>query len=224
MPYIPRRPAALAHISDEAAAKALSRHFGAMVPAARELGISAPELRRLTWANPAILDASHERMSLFVFCRKDEIMRGLYSSRGSERRRAIAQMAANPGLFGDVDQSAFALLAPAPRGRRRAQIADDSDDRRARDMVDREVATEQAAERERELILERDRDAAADRERLEVMFERRSAPSNRVMGKPGRATPASAGRVTERSPARDSGAWAENAKYAHVRGGLTRRR
>jgi hypothetical protein len=67
MPFIPKRPAALAHLSDEAAARALSKHFGDVVEAAKELGMDRKDLRRLTWHNPKILDAAHERMS-FITC------------------------------------------------------------------------------------------------------------------------------------------------------------
>ena len=211
MPMFSRRPASLAHISDEAAAKALSRHFGDMVPAAKDLGISAPELRRLTWANPAILDAAHERMSLFVFCRKDEIMRGLHSRRASDRRRAVDGMAANPGLFGDLTNNpAFALLAPASSVRGSKHVAAAEKARVARECLSREVAAEAAAERDREAELERDREAAAEREGAAVMVDRR----------------ATTGRVIERSPARDSGfdLRPENVKYASVCGGLTRGR
>ena len=62
MAMFSRRPASLAHLSDEAAARALSKHFGNIVEAAKELGVDRKDLRRLTWSNPAILDAAHERM------------------------------------------------------------------------------------------------------------------------------------------------------------------
>ena len=69
MPFIPKRPPSLAHLSDEAAARALSKHFGDVVEAAKELGVDRKDLRRLTWHNPRILDAAHERMSLlFTIC------------------------------------------------------------------------------------------------------------------------------------------------------------
>ena len=205
MSMFSRRPAALAHISDEAAAKALSRHFGDFVQAACELNISRTDLRRLTWANPSILDAAHERMQLFIFVRKDEIISGLHSRRASERRRAVDRIAANPGLFGDVaGSSAFALLAPAGRGRRSVRSEHDP-----RDLVEQETAAEQALSGARACSSKRERDAAASAAR-----DREAAVDRR----------ASAGRVTERSSAADSGVWRENAKYAGVRGGLTRGR
>jgi hypothetical protein len=66
MPFIPKRPLSLEHLSDDAAARALSRHFGDIVEAAKDLGVNRKDLRRLTWHNPGILHAAHERMSLFV--------------------------------------------------------------------------------------------------------------------------------------------------------------
>ena len=67
----------------------MSKHFGNIVEAAKELGVDRKDLRRLTWSNPAILDAAHERMSLFIFVQRDEIMRGLNSRVASVRRRAV---------------------------------------------------------------------------------------------------------------------------------------
>ena len=202
MAMFSRRPASLAHLSDEAAARALSKHFGDVVEAAKELGVDRTDLRRLTWSNPAILDAAHERMSLFIFVQKDEIISGLYSRRASERRRAVDRMAANPALFGDVvGSSAFALLVPAGRGRRpnhSATAIDRGDEvRLTRERLEQEASAELEGER----ALERELEFAADRERVEVR-------------------PA-AGRVVESAAAPD--AWSSNAKYAHVRG-LTRRR
>ena len=100
MAMFSRRPASLAHLSDEAAARALSKHFGNIVEAAKELGVDRKDLRRLTWSNPAILDAAHERMSLFIFVQRDEIISGLDSKVASVRRRAVDRMVANPALFG----------------------------------------------------------------------------------------------------------------------------
>ena len=70
MPYVPKRPPALAHLSDEAASIVLARHFGDFVAAARDLGVDRKDLRRLTWHNPRILKAAHERMELFHAARE----------------------------------------------------------------------------------------------------------------------------------------------------------
>jgi Bacterial regulatory protein, Fis family len=59
MPFVPLRPPALAHLSDEAASIVLAKHFGDVVKAAKELGVDRRALRRLTWHNPRILTAPH---------------------------------------------------------------------------------------------------------------------------------------------------------------------
>jgi hypothetical protein len=166
MSMFSRRPPSLAHLSDEAAARALSKHFGDIVAAARELGVDRKDLRRLTWSNPAILAAAHERIGLFILIRRDEIISGLTSRRASDRRRAIDRMAANPGLFGDLFVSG---LSPASRTRGPPRLVGCGGE----DTLEREAAAELTREREREAVAERELEAAADRERVEVMVERR---------------------------------------------------
>ncbi len=152
MAMFSRRPASLAHVSDEQAARALSRRFGAIVEAARDLGVDRRHLRRLTWSNPAILDAAHERMSFFAFARRNEVMAGLMSSLSRVRRRAVDRMFANPWLFGDLDHP----LAPAPR--RRRDPSEEARGRLARERLERQAADELA--RERAMEIEREREAA----------------------------------------------------------------
>jgi hypothetical protein len=65
LPFVPVRPPALEHLSDEAVSIVLARHFGDFVKASRDLGVDRKDLRRLTWHNPRILNAAHERMELF---------------------------------------------------------------------------------------------------------------------------------------------------------------
>ena len=135
------------------------------------------DLSKLTWRNPDILSPAHERMSLFIFLKRDEIISGLNSRIAAERRRAIDRMGANPALFGDLGHSAaFALLTPARRRRRSnhsvAAVYNADEVRLAR-----EVAAEQAIEREREAAIERERERvladAVAQEPAEVMVERR---------------------------------------------------
>ena len=172
-----RRPASLAHFSDEAAARALSKHFGNIVEAAKELGVDRKDLRRLTWSNPAILDAAHERMSLFIFVQRDEIISGLNSRVASVRRRAVDRMVAQPDAVRSSRLPRLSLLAPAcaSRGPHRSGRGW----REGLAALEREAAAEQAIEREREAAAEREREAErAGRERVEVMVERRpSAPT-----------------------------------------------
>jgi hypothetical protein len=175
MAMFSRRPALLAHLSDEAAARALSKHFGDVVRAARELGVDRKDLRQLTWSNPAILDAAHERMSLFIFVELDEIRRGLNSRVASVRRCAIDRMTAHPMMFGHPFASGLSLFAPAARARRPHRLVEGG----GKVALEREAAAEQAIERDREAAAEREREAAAELERelelerVEVMVERR---------------------------------------------------
>jgi hypothetical protein len=86
VPWVPLRPPALAHLSDEAASIVLAKHFGDVVKAARELGVDRTDLRKLTWHNPRILKAAHERMDLFRIGVRSKILEAVYS-RSAKRRR-----------------------------------------------------------------------------------------------------------------------------------------
>ena len=155
MAMFSERPASLAHVSDEQAARALSKRFGAIVEAAGDLGVARRDLRKLVWSNPAILVAAHERMSLFASVRLDEVMSGLRSSVASVRRRAVDRMFANPWLFGDLDHP----LAPARRPRRGPSAAARA--RLARERLEREAAAELSHERAIEIEREREREQEA---------------------------------------------------------------
>ena len=61
MTVTPKRPPALKHLSSQAASIALAKHFGDIAKAAKELNINRTDLRKLTWHNPRILNAAHER-------------------------------------------------------------------------------------------------------------------------------------------------------------------
>jgi hypothetical protein len=68
--------------------RVLTRHRGDLTTAARELGVSAPDLRRLTWAKPHLLDDAHEEMELVVLRAQGELIQALFS--GDERRQMWA--------------------------------------------------------------------------------------------------------------------------------------
>ena len=86
MPHVPKRPPNLGHLSDEAASIVLARHWGDVVRAAKELGVDRKNLRRLTWHNPRILAAAHERLELFLIGVRSKILEAVYS-RSAKRRR-----------------------------------------------------------------------------------------------------------------------------------------
>jgi hypothetical protein len=171
----PERPSSLADLTDEQAARALSRRFGDVAAAAKDLNVDRTDLRRLTWSNPAILDAAHERMELFVDHMWGEAVDGLDSRSARVRMRAADRIFAHPRAIDHPFAGGLSLFAPAPRvrGPRRSDEAE-----KARAAHDRELA----AEREREAAAERERaferERVLEEERAELMVERRpSAPA-----------------------------------------------
>jgi hypothetical protein len=168
MAMFSKRPPSLAHLSDEAVARALSRRYGDIVAAAKDLGVDRKDLRRLTWSNPAILAAAHERIDLFVITMRSELVSQAMHGSSRVRQCAIDQMYKVAAIPDHPIGKAFAglslgLLARAPR---------------ARSVEAERVEVEKAAEAEAELeaAVELEREAAAelDRERAaEVEADRR---------------------------------------------------
>ena len=173
----PARPSSLAHLSDEAAARALSRHFGDVAAAAKDLGVTRTDLRRLTWSNPKILDAAQLRQAMFLDRIWDEAVRGLDSRLASVRERAVDRLCAHPRMLGSPFASSLSLFARAPRPRAPESLR--CARARGRLRLEQEAAVEReqqaaaAAAHEREREAERER--ALERERVEVLAERRQA-------------------------------------------------
>jgi hypothetical protein len=59
--------------------RALERSFGQIPPAARELGVPIPDLRRLTWAQPKLLEEALEELELVVARAMGVVIEALYS-------------------------------------------------------------------------------------------------------------------------------------------------
>ena len=123
----------------------LAKHFGDVVKAAKELGVDRKDLRRLTWHNPRILKAAHERMELFRIGVKSKILEAVYS-RSAKRRRWGYDALFDSYEFRD---NLFAS-ASAPAQRERVPAVVD-----AQLVLEREAAAE--LDREREAELEGDR-------------------------------------------------------------------
>jgi hypothetical protein len=63
--HLPRAPAGCADLDLGLVGRTLAKHYGDIPAAARELGVSIPDLRRLTWAKPKLLEeAELERMGV----------------------------------------------------------------------------------------------------------------------------------------------------------------
>jgi hypothetical protein len=54
--HLPRAPAGCADLDLGLVGRTLGKHYGDIPAAARELGVSIPDLRRLTWAKPKLLE------------------------------------------------------------------------------------------------------------------------------------------------------------------------
>jgi hypothetical protein len=68
--------------------RVLTRHRAYFPTAARELGVSPADLKRMTWAKPHLLDDAHEEMELVVDRAQGALIDALFS--GDERREIWA--------------------------------------------------------------------------------------------------------------------------------------
>jgi hypothetical protein len=162
LPFVPKRPPALAHLSSTDASLALARHFGDFAKAARELGVDRKDLQQLSRHNPRILRAAHERMDLFRIGVKSKIIEAVLSKSAKKQRWGVDALCESYE-FRDQLVASNLLLAPAPR-ERSAPVAP---------VVDAQLVLEQeaAAELERERAAETDREHRREQEGVEVVAE-----------------------------------------------------
>ena len=139
MPFIPKAPAALAHLDDETVSRALSRRFGDIIQTAKDLEVPPPALRQRTRHNPRLLAWAHERIELFLFAVQDEVIRALDSPRASRRQWAADKLLADAVARNHPLASVIAVLTPAarPRGPNPSSAAED-----ARLALEQEAAAE----------------------------------------------------------------------------------
>ena len=161
MPFVPARPLSLNHLSDEAASLALDKHLGDFAKAAKELNINRSDLRKLTWHNPRILDAAHERMWLFRSGVRSKITAAIYGGSAKRRRWGFDAMFDSYEFRDQWSNPALLMLAPASRRRAKAPKVDN-----AQLVLEREAAAEldreRVAEFERELAFEMNGDHRPD--------------------------------------------------------------
>jgi hypothetical protein len=110
MPMRVKVPDSCADLCLAKVVRALERSFGQIPPAARELGVPAPDLRRLTWAQPKLLEEALEELELAVIMAQSVVIEALYSD---DPRR---QMWASDKIMSSY-LARNELLAPARRGR-----------------------------------------------------------------------------------------------------------
>jgi hypothetical protein len=76
---LPKVPAACADLDLAEVSRVLAKHYGDIPASARELNIPAPDLRRLTWAKPKLLEeADLERMGVIARA-VGEVIQAVYS-------------------------------------------------------------------------------------------------------------------------------------------------
>jgi hypothetical protein len=104
-----RIPESCANLSHAKVIKALHKHVGAIYPAARELGVPGPDLRRLTWAKPDLLEKAMEEHEFALACAISVVIEALFSD---DPRR---QMWASDKILSS-SLGARSPFAPARRG------------------------------------------------------------------------------------------------------------
>ena len=113
----PKPPAACADLDPAQVSRVLSKHLGDIPAAARELAISTPDLRRLTWARPDLLEAA-EIECMGIVSRAMSVLFEALDSDEPRRREWAAEKILSSYLARDHP------FAPARRGRARAQTSE----------------------------------------------------------------------------------------------------
>jgi hypothetical protein len=111
MPFVPKVPESCRNLDLARVSRALEKHYGDIYASARVLKVSAPDLRRLIWSKPKLLDAAHELMECVVLRAQSELISALFDPDSSERRR---EWAAGWILSSRLGQDS--PFAPARRG------------------------------------------------------------------------------------------------------------
>jgi hypothetical protein len=103
-------PAACAHLDLALVGRTLAKHYGDIPASARELRVSIPDLRRLTWARPKLLEEAEDRCGEVVARVWDVLIEALDSPDPRRREWASDKIMSSYIASGHP-------LAPARRGR-----------------------------------------------------------------------------------------------------------
>src|SRR6516225_859242 len=79
MPHRLKIPDSCADLCLAKVERVLHKHFGDIYAAARELGVPGPDLRRMMWAKPWLLENALEDYELAVIRAQDEVIRAVWS-------------------------------------------------------------------------------------------------------------------------------------------------
>jgi hypothetical protein len=107
---MPKVPAACADLDLAQVSRTLAKHYGDIPAAARELKVSEPDLRRLTWARPGVLEEARDRCEEVVARAWGALIEALYSD-DPRRQMWASDKIMSSWLARDHP------LAPARRGR-----------------------------------------------------------------------------------------------------------
>ena len=158
MPFIPKFPPGCAHLDLKEVERVLIRHRANISEAAKELGVSRTDLRRLTWHKPKLLEEALLWCGVYVSRCDGLLIRALDSKSRRKREWAVDKLMSSGMGYGY-------LLSPAPR--------------EAPAVVDAQLGLEQeaVAELEREQAVELAGDCRRESETVVTEVERpRKAP------------------------------------------------
>jgi hypothetical protein len=92
MPFIPKAPASCDHLDLALVERTLTKHYGDITAAARELGVSGPDLRRLTWAKPELLEEALLQCQVFADLAFGVMIKALDSENPRKREWAAGKI------------------------------------------------------------------------------------------------------------------------------------
>jgi hypothetical protein len=110
MSSLPRPPASCADLDLAVVKRVLTKHYGGIPVAAKELGVSGPDLKRLTWAKPKLLEEAEDRRVEVIARAWGQLITALYSD-DVDRQMWASDKIMSSWLARDHP------LAPARRGR-----------------------------------------------------------------------------------------------------------
>ena len=142
---LPKVPAACADLDLSLVERVLAKHLGDIPRAAKELGVSGPDLNRLTWAKPKLLEeAELERMGIMARA-WSELIRALHSDEPRRREWAaekiLSSYAARDHPFAPARRGVSVSVSESRTISFRWQNSDGSDDKPATESFEREGQT-----------------------------------------------------------------------------------
>ena len=156
MPFIPKFPPGCAHLDLKEVERVLVRHRANISEAAKELGVSRTDLRKLTWHSPKILEEALVWCGVYVDRCNGLLLDALHSRSRRKREWASDKILSSGMAYGDPFAS-----APPTRARRRLGIYT------GQTRAEREAAAELELERAAEL----DGDRRREQEGAEIVID-----------------------------------------------------